>query len=159
MQQLGATTLIDILQPPLETETECYCKCPCNPITTTAAPSTTTTVTTTRSPNLMYEYSETGYYPHPDDVCQRYVCCSRGMLRYQYTCVPGEYFTPGNNRCTSEVAPGCEYPNASVMLFDRINQNSAGGSKTIEIKWGECFNLEDIGMDDRVSSLDFLKNE
>lgn len=138
--------MIDIQ--PQTTETECYCKCPCNPTATT-----TTTPSTTTEPPPECEPNVTGYFPDPVDVCQRYLYCSRGTLRFFFRCDPGTYFTPGNNRCTSDVPPGCEYPDARVMLY------GSGEPQLIDINWGECYNLEDIDMADRVSSVRLLKND
>lgn len=151
VHQLRASTLIDIIQQ-LQPETECYCKCRCDPITTTGEPATTFT-----NPSSICEPNVTAYYPHPDDICKRYVYCSRGVLRFNYQCQAGLYFTPGNNVCTKEVPPGCEYPDARVALHERTHHNDE--SKSIDIKWGECYNLKDIDMEDRISSINFLKND
>lgn len=149
--QLTASSLIDILQ---EEEQDCYCKCPCNVIT-----STSTTTTTTLPPLLnICEPNLTGYFPYPDDRCKKYVYCSRGLLRFTtLECTAGQYFTPGNNACTADVPEGCDTPDAGVFLYDRVQ--TSGERKSIEIKWGQCYNLEETDMNNRVSSISFWKND
>ncbi|KAJ6645696.1 Peritrophin-44 [Pseudolycoriella hygida] len=71
----------------------------------------TTTISTPPAPvSPSCEAGVTGYFPMPEpNNCTRYYYCSRGVMRYTYVCAPGLFFTPGNDRCTADVPPGCEY--------------------------------------------------
>ncbi|KAG4069822.1 hypothetical protein HA402_006837 [Bradysia odoriphaga] len=97
--------------------------------TTPTATSTTTTETTPETPSTEETTLEpepstpdtiqypncpartTGYFPMPyPDNCTRYYYCSNGIQRFApMTCTPGLFFTPGNDRCTANVPPGCEH--------------------------------------------------
>lgn len=82
--------------------------------TTTEATTTTTLEPTTTELSTEYPYCPPGvtaYYPmpHPDN-CTQYYYCSRGTLRYTLACQgAGLFFTPGSDRCSSDVPPGCEH--------------------------------------------------
>lgn len=68
----------------------------------------------TEPDGIVYPYCPpniTAYYPMPyPENCTRYYYCSRGIQRFApYTCAAGLFFTPGNDRCTADVPPGCEH--------------------------------------------------
>lgn len=82
--------------------------------TVTTTPEVTTVSTTdmwATTPSLLVcPEGLTIYLPVPaPENCTRYYYCSRGVFKYILDCQRGLFFTPGNDRCTTDVPDGCEH--------------------------------------------------